>query len=185
MNPNIALWAPENKLHAIRTIVSKLFYGPISTVVETGTYRGEFTEVLSKEFGTVITIERSMALARAAQKKFRRSNVTVHLADSRDVLPGLCDSITEPCIWYLDAHAIPNGEGVGAHDHPLMQELEIVNKRSQPDVIVVDDVHAFGREEDRSDWSQVTVESILKAVDRVVEHEQVVDMFAMWRGDGR
>lgn len=171
---------PYEKLQSMCLIMERVD-SDIGTIVETGTWKAEFSLLACSLFERVISIELHPELWAMAVAKYGRTSVEFELGDSREYMPRLASEITEPCVWYLDAHKLPGGGGAGENDHPLMEELAILNQRDQPDIIVVDDVHAFGRTGDRSDWSNVNEASILDSVSRVSHSEVVGDMFAVWR----
>ena len=172
----------DEKLQVMGELLNRVrSYSTINTLVETGTLHAGFSLLARALFDVVYTIERSEELHRKAIEKWGRTRVHFLRGDSRQVLPELADRLSEPCVWYLDAHAIPSGGGAGESDLPLMEELAILKSRRQPDLIVIDDVHAFGQTFERDDWSGVTRESILKQIDRVCHDEILGDMFALWR----
>lgn len=174
---------PHEKLQSM-CLILKRFESRISTIVETGTWKAEFSTLACALFDRVYSVERHAELFALAVARYELTRVDFILGDSREHLPRLSAEITEPCVWYLDSHKLPGGGGAGDDDHPLMDELAILNPRKQQDIIVVDDVHAFGkllRKKVTSDWTHVTEASILAALDRVRHSEVVGDMFAVWR----
>jgi hypothetical protein len=172
----------DEKLRVMGELLNRIqSHSTINTLVETGTLHAGFTLLARALFDNVYTIERSSELHRSAVEKWGHTRIRFLRGDSRQVLPKLTDLLSEPCVWYLDAHALPSGGGAGANDLPLMEELAILKPRPQPDLIVIDDVHAFGKTFDRDDWSGVTRETILQSVDRVCHDEVLGDMFALWR----
>lgn len=123
--------------------------------VETGTFRGETTLKLSAMFDKVHTIELTPNLAAAARQNFVGTNINCLLGDSAELVPQLARDIDEPVFWYLDAHWFPPKFGAPAdmsrsNPFPLWSELDSIAERKYADIVVVDDVHAFGRE----DWGE-------------------------------
>lgn len=159
----------------------------IETAVETGSHQGDGTLILSREFKTVYTIELADHFYQEAKQKCAGlTNVTHILGDSRDHLPRLALQLWFPVFWYLDAHWFQTPAGATAGSFPLWEELEILCKRSYEEIIVVDDVHAFGL--DRPDefykpWKSTTVETITAFVEKrrkVSLAEVVGDEFVLY-----
>ena len=71
----------------------------------------------------------------------------------------------------------------GQGDIPLWEELRILSRRTTPDIIVVDDVHAFGRafDKEQDQWLNVSPETITAAVSNATDSRVMGDMFAVWR----
>lgn len=176
----------DRKIIALRDILSRDHAVCPKTVVETGTWKGQLTIRLPELFEKVHTIEKSEELY---HRRPEVRNVAFHLGDSREVLRRLLPSLTEPCLFYLDAHYFesykpPVSKGVvGANDFPLWGELDIISPRTQPDIVVVDDVHCFGQDkgEHYGDWQNVSPESLAERLRRVYRQETIGDMHAMWR----
>lgn len=137
-------------------------YSGIEILIETGTLEAKNALQLSPLFMTVYSVELSTALWRRAAELYRGRNITFLLGDSAVVIPLLSEAYQEcPVVWYLDAHWFAWGAqrlpvAIG-NPFPLWTELEVLSKRNQPDIVLVDDVHAFGRE---GDWSNVSKESL-------------------------
>lgn len=135
----------------------------IDIAVETGTLMGWTTVRLAEVFETVYTIELSTGLYNrpdTVSKLNQFSNVKRILGDSAKWIPQLASEIDKPVFWYLDAHFCYLDEEVASENpYPIWTELEAIRKRDMPDVVAVDDVHAFGRPEG---WADVTVENIVE-----------------------
>jgi hypothetical protein len=116
----------------------------IKHFVESGTYLGDTADWASKNFSSVSTVERYEPLYRKAIERFRsQQNVKLYFGDSRVHIRTIVDSLTEPAIFWLDAHW--SGAGTfGENDEcPLMGELEAVNVSRLPHVILIDDARQF------------------------------------------
>lgn len=161
-------------------------YSDIGTLVETGTFRADFITRARSLFDRVHTIERDPKLYAQAVRQYGCCRIVFHGGDSREVLPNLTRELTHPAVWFLDAHFCPNERTptAGQGDIPLFDELRIIAARPCQDIIVVDDVHAFGRsyENERDQWLNVSPETITAALGRVRDSRVVGDMmFAAWR----
>jgi len=135
----------------------------IRVAVETGTFEAQTTRLLCARFLTVHTIELEPQRWRRCVETMQALGAVFHLGDSAAVLPLLSAAYSDqPVLWYLDAHWFAPSIGRGKWDlpvadvspFPLWAELEAIAARSQPDLVIVDDVHAFGREE--LEWSAVS-----------------------------
>jgi len=123
-------------------IVSKKF--GVTTFVETGTFRGDAASWAAGVFRKVITIEaRPDYYDDVKQRKSRNfPNIEFLLGDSGRLLAELAPRFTEPCMFWLDAHA--GGGNFGNEDIcPLMEEIEAINRSAPEHFILVDDSRAF------------------------------------------
>jgi hypothetical protein len=145
--------------------------------VETGTYRGHTVTLVGHRFREVHTIELSDKLYREAIEKFKeKKHVICHHGDSATVLEALLPTINEPIVFFLDAHYAGGGTAYGKEEIPLLREVEIIAKRKQQDVIIIDDVDHFGKAgktgtKDSAvyppsdfDWTDVTLQKIRKTI---------------------
>ena len=117
--------------------------GENSIAVETGTYLGDGTQLLSEYFSSVVTIERDGVLARNASSRFAESNsIMVLQGSSRDVLVPNIPSEEKGAFFWLDAH-FSGGVTAGADDPcPLEFELSAICsvRRAENTIILIDDI---------------------------------------------
>ena len=116
----------------------------LTTAVEGGSYMGGTALNMSKEFVTVLTIEKSDAMFRKAKKKIGDiPNITQLYGDTRDHLPKIV-SKRDNILFWLDAHW-SGGETYGKQDEcPLLKELDIIFSSAKKNyVILVDDARLF------------------------------------------
>lgn len=158
-------------------------WGAPRVLVETGTYTGKTTLLATQHFGRVETIELSERLYRAAAKLLEPMGVVCHFGDTRVILPRLCRELAEPVVWYLDAHYWREPlQAAEKNPLPLQEELTAIAARPWPDVVIVDDVHAFGRTDHKlPGWEVVTPEWICALLGRVREWQIVGDQCLAWR----
>ena len=119
--------------------------------VETGTFRGDTSELLAKAFGSCVTIERSPSLAENARARFSKdSTVTVLEGSSRERLAEALPAGNSPAFFWLDAHGVYDYDGPDTEENPLLHELEtILSRRGQLlNVIAVDDARGMGTQPD-------------------------------------
>ncbi len=154
----------------------------IKVFVETGTFKGETAAMAVVYFPTVHTIELSPELHAAARARYVGSRIAFHSGDTRVVLPRLAETITEPAVFYLDAHWWHAKDVAGGEaPFPLWDELEILAKRHYQDVIVVDDVRTFGKTEPVEDWKDVTLERIADFFPGCIEAVILGDQAVIYR----
>jgi len=166
----------------------------INTFVETGTYLGVTAAWASSVFPNVKTIECSDEYYKKAKTAFADlSNVEFIFGDSATELLHIVSSLTQPALFWLDAHA---GAGFfGEKDRcPLLDELKAINQSDEMHCILIDDARAFtapppkpfdwrfwppldqviGTLKSRHDYYVVVIHDTIIAVPQVLK-EEVVD----------
>lgn len=117
-------------------------------LVETGTYLGDTTWWLKREFSQIHTIEVDPFLYVQAVRRFRRHpHVTVHLGDSGQLLPAIVPLVHEPALYWLDGHYSAGITGMGATECPITAELAAIYQFAEGSfVVAIDDARCFGHE---------------------------------------
>lgn len=117
----------------------------ILTFVETGTYLGAMVHATRGEFRRVFSIELDRRLYELAEQKFSRFlHISIIHGDSGEVLPDVLDAITEPCLFWLDAHYSGGITAKGKSETPILQELHyILNHSIKNHVVLIDDACLF------------------------------------------
>ena len=123
--------------------------------IETGTYYGETTKLLSKISKKTISIEADKELFETSKKKLKNlKNVELFNGKSEDLLDKLISENLEfknICI-YLDAHLcqdhLKNIQTFGSEDTatPILKELEIIKKyygKFEKINVLIDDIRLF------------------------------------------
>lgn len=149
--------------------------------VETGTQHAETARFARQVYEVVETIELSDALYRTASARYGGDGIRFHHGDSATLLPEILESYQEPVCVYLDAHWYPSKGVVGQYAFPLWRELAILASRPYPDIVVVDDVHSFGRAEPTPEWKDVVPSRITDALGRVLTSMMYDDHFIAYR----
>ncbi len=130
----------------------------IRTFIETGTYRAERALMARYVFDDVVTIELSYSLFEKAYTTYGQlGRIKFHQGDSAEILPEILElHYKVPCVIFLDAHHFdqPGCEPDIASENPmpLKAELEAIATRPPGDIVIVDDVHAFGCE---GNWKEI------------------------------
>ncbi len=101
---------------------------PKATWVETGTYLGQTTEVLSKHGVKVYSIEPEPTLFANAKKYFSKSgNVEILNGTSESIFPSLLPNIKGDVNFWLDGHYSAGITFKGAQDTPILDELKCIS----------------------------------------------------------
>src|SRR6266852_4231166 len=118
-----------------------------ATWVESGTFMGDTTSVLSRVAKMVYSIEPEPALFSKAEQKFRNtSNVKIIKGLSDDVFPKLLPTISGNVCFWLDGHYSAGITFKGPKDTPILDELAAVGRhiaQMNKIVVLVDDVRCF------------------------------------------
>ena len=116
----------------------------ISAFVETGTYLGRTARWASKSFTKVITIEASAELYRDAKQRLSRlPNVEVMHGSSEQLLGKVASSLTEPALFWLDAHWSGGTTFRSESECPVRQEIRQVLEANVGHFLLIDDVRHF------------------------------------------
>ncbi len=112
----------------------------LSTLVETGTYRGDMIAAVADRFDRCVTIELSVDLWRGACERFRSlPGVACLNGDSAVVLAGVVAEIEGPALFWLDAHT-SGGDTAHAGRDPIHEELRTIFARGgSGHVVLIDD----------------------------------------------
>jgi hypothetical protein len=114
-------------------------------LVETGTYRGDTTEVLRKHMDLVYTIEASPTLFKTAQKRFADAkNVRLILGDSTAMIKSVLAQLKQKAVFWLDAHWCGQTTFGEIYSAAIMGELEAIFAHGVKDhIIIIDDARFF------------------------------------------
>jgi hypothetical protein len=113
--------------------------------IETGAYLGHGINGVLNSYEMVHSIELSPKWYEHNVAQFKDRNVTMHLGDSKKILPELLNTIQEPVTIYLDAHYSGGTTSFGEEETPLLFELEILKNRIYDDIIIIDDCRLLGK----------------------------------------
>jgi hypothetical protein len=135
---------PEVKQLIVRRVAAE---HSCKVLVETGTYLGEMMAANHDHFSRLVSIELSPELWRAAQTTLRGApNVTLLQGDSAKLLPGIVADLTEPTLFWLDAHYSGGVTALGPVVTPIVTELEtIFESPTGGHVVLIDDARELGQ----------------------------------------
>jgi glycosyltransferase involved in cell wall biosynthesis len=119
---------------------------PLTTFVETGTFKGDAVAIAAPYVERVVTVEFSRPLWEEAVKRFSGdARVEALLGNSPEVLarirPTLGDTST---LFWLDAHWCVADNTAGDHSQcPLLAEISAIGTLGETSVILIDDARLF------------------------------------------
>jgi len=117
--------------------------------IETGTYRGDTTNVLAKIATKVFSLEPSKELFDFSFARFSdRENITVINDTSENCLPRLLGVMNGKLNLWLDGHYSGAGTFAGPNDTPLIAELATIDKfieNFDRCAVFIDDIRLCGR----------------------------------------
>ncbi len=138
--------------HIVKEIVVKEYARRfcIRLLVETGTFQGAMIRATRESFDRIYSIELDENLYQRAKNEFSDfDHITIIHGDSSDILPRLLPEITEPCLFWLDAHFSGEITARGTLLTPIKQELtQIFNHPIKDHVILIDDARLFNGQND-------------------------------------
>jgi hypothetical protein len=146
-------WTLRNRPHPSpphlkrRTIVTLANKQKFESFVETGTYRGDMLERISKKTSVneILSIELDERLAVEAQFRFRNNaKIRILQGDSGEVLANVMPELPEPALFWLDGHYSGGVTALGATTTPIFAELQAIDSgKRNSDVILIDDIRLF------------------------------------------
>lgn len=120
---------------------------PNAVWVETGTYLGQTTKVLSKHGSFVYSIEPQPQLYENAAGHFKaHKNVQIIKGLSENIFPSLLPSLSGNVNFWLDGHFSAGITHKGPNETPILIELACISKnrvRFNNICIMIDDVRSF------------------------------------------
>ncbi len=121
---------------------------PDATWVETGTFLGDTTQLLSQNARFVYSLEPEPTLHANAVKRFKNAtNVEIIQGVSEQVFPVLLPKIVGNVNFWLDGHYSAGITFKGEKDTPIVEELSTIASqisRLNRIVVMVDDIRCFG-----------------------------------------
>lgn len=116
----------------------------VGVFVETGTNQAETAVWASANFERVFTIEAYGPLYQKAVEAFgNRKNIEFLQGDSRTHIRSLLTLLTEPAIFWLDAHWCGEHTFGKSDECPVVGELELLNSSKLAHIVLIDDARLF------------------------------------------
>lgn len=129
-----------------------------TTLIETGTFKGDMIKAQLSNFDKIISIELGVELHRKAVRRFKNvKNVHIVQGDSGKVLPEILLDINEPVIFWLDGHYSAGKTAKGDKECPIFDELNAIFKgKHQRHILLIDDARLFIGENDYPTIKELT-----------------------------
>jgi hypothetical protein len=146
-------------------------FGP-GVFIETGTFAGGMIDAVRSRFDRVFSIELDPGWHSRAVERFRADpRITLLQGDSGVRLQEVLDSLTEPALFWLDAHYSGPVTARGALDSPSVKELDAIRAHGVGGhVVLIDDMRDFqGRD------GYPTVDEVLRWI-RGVDPVSIVEV---------
>ena len=142
---NIYIFSPVHEV--IRSIASD---NSVKIFFETGTYVGNTVFGVKDAFQKVYSVELSKELANLARERFANEpKVQIINNDSSNAIKSFLKDLTEPAVFWLDAHYSTGITAMGKKQTPIREELEAILKHSiKGHYILIDDVKDFNGQND-------------------------------------
>jgi hypothetical protein len=117
----------------------------LSVFIETGTYLGHTAGFMAPHVNRCVTMELDSILHDQAISRLADfDNIEVLHGDSAEILPALLETVSEPALFWLDAHYSGGRTAKGTLNSPIESELDaIFNHPIKNHVIAIDDARAF------------------------------------------
>ncbi|MCL2179940.1 MAG: hypothetical protein FWB83_02335 [Treponema sp.] len=114
------------------------------TFIETGTHYGGTSKWASTQFKKVHTIELSeFIFNKTKDELLSYGNISPYLGDSSNLLSEILKNIDSNLVFWLDGHYAGGGTAGIDNPCPLLKEIEIIIKRKNEDIIVIDDARCL------------------------------------------
>jgi hypothetical protein len=114
-------------------------------LVETGTFYGDTSFTLRDDFERIVSIELDCALYERAKERLQPyKQITVLQGDSGKVIARVMQEVSQPVLFWLDAHYSGGITARGKLDSPIFAELDVILTHPiQNHVILIDDARDF------------------------------------------
>lgn len=117
----------------------------LDTLVETGTYLGDMVYAVKDDFREIFSVEFDDALFKRAKRLFANyPHIHIVNGDSSKVLPKILNSLSKPCLFWLDAHYSQGLTSKADEETPIKEEIKYILETSENrHVVLIDDAHLF------------------------------------------
>jgi hypothetical protein len=154
-NREVIKWLKEGRPsptpHLIKQLTIKEYAKAfnLSILVETGTYMGDMVYAMKDNFRKIMSIELSPELMEAAKKRFANfEHIEILNGDSGQIIPKILSSVSEPVLFWLDAHYSGGFTAKDKVETPIIKELQYIFELPCNHVILIDDARCFTGEND-------------------------------------
>jgi hypothetical protein len=138
---------PSPPPHAVKQYVIEQYRSKydVSTLIETGTFRGDMINSQKVFFKNIYSIELDQTLHNEAKRKFQYfRNIHLIQGDSGKEIFKLISQISEKSIFWLDGHYSGMDTALGDVECPVLGEIDGVFSGSiKNHVLLIDDARCF------------------------------------------
>ena len=141
--------------------------------VETGSRMGNGIRWAMNHFEKIYSIELYEPHYNHCKERFSgHTKVNLYHGNSKDKLKNILQNISEPCVFWLDAHGDRKNK---EQTMPIFDELEIISTHHiKSHVILIDDVRLFGTRQNPGPeadiWIDVTMDRVFKKLKKINEN---------------
>jgi len=134
---------PHGVKQAIIKDYARTYQCPI--FFETGTCKGDMIQAVKDDFRQIYSVELSESLYQQARQRFQNNpHITLLQGDSGKVVPEVLEQISQPCLFWLDAHYSGPHTAMGEELSPVREEIvPILNHWVRNHIILIDDAREF------------------------------------------
>lgn len=128
----------------------------ISTLYESGTYKGDMVYGMKNKFQKIISIELSDYYYKLAKKRFQNDeHIKIIKGDSEKEIKKFLKSLNSPCVFWLDGHFSFGKTAKSKLYTPILNELRfILDHKIKKHVILIDDAREF---KGKNDYPKLSV----------------------------
>lgn len=117
----------------------------VKVFIETGTAYGATTQSMSPYFQKIYSIELNPDFHKKNLEKFKfYRHINLLLGDSGEKLVEVLNCLSEPALFWLDAHYSGGDTARGDKDTPILDELKHIFNSPFNHIILIDDARCFG-----------------------------------------
>lgn len=144
-----------------RTVLEYAEKYRLRILVETGTYYGEMVAAMKNQFERIYSVEYDPDLARRAVQRFApHPNIRILEGDSRQLLPELLKTLTQPSLFWLDAGYYGWSGTQGDRGRLSMEVDAILRHPVKRHIILIDDARGFNGQD-----GTLTVQELKRSVE--------------------
>jgi hypothetical protein len=114
-------------------------------LIESGTCFGDMVYAMRDRFQRILSVELNDDLFKRARRRFRSyPHIEILRGDSGEVFPRILSTVSEPCLFWLDAHYSGGITSKGDTETPVIEELKAILGHTVKDhIILIDDARNF------------------------------------------
>lgn len=159
--------------HAYKILVVKKYAMgfSINNFIETGTYMGQMIYAVKNLFNNIYSIELDKKLYTNCRDKFSKfHHIKIIQGNSGELLAKVLCNISQPCLFWLDAHYSGGVTAKSYIETPILQEIRtILSHHVKGHCILIDDARLFVGENDYPTMDELKKYTLSKRPDCLFE----------------